>query len=158
MGAHVFVSYARSDETYVGRLAAYLRVRGVKVWTDAAVYFGAEWPEAIQDKIDSCAAFVVVMSPAARQSAWVRREVLHARTQQKPIFPLMLSGAPLFALNDLQFENVEGGGMPSPRWIDHLRATTSPADETSYQQSPVGHPASHDAGGSSPERRDSRRS
>jgi hypothetical protein len=88
--------------------------------------FGAEWLEAIKEKIDSCAAFVVVMSPAAQQSAWVRREVLHAQAQEKQIFPLLLSGTPLFGANDLLYEEVEGGGMPPPPWVDHLRAATQP--------------------------------
>jgi hypothetical protein len=122
---HVFVSYARADETYADKLAAHLRAHGVGVWTDASIDFGAEWEEAIQEKIDSCTAFVVVMSPAARKSSWVRREVRHAQTQGKQIFPLLLSGMPLFAVNDLQYEDVIGGGMPSPRWVDHLRTAAN---------------------------------
>jgi hypothetical protein len=122
---HVFVSYARADEAYAGRLAEHLRAHGVEVWTDDAIAFGADWPDVIQEKIDSCTAFVVVMSPAARRSPWVRREVLHALAQGKGIFPLLLSGEPLLAVNELQYEDVGGGGMPSPRWVDHLRAAAS---------------------------------
>jgi hypothetical protein len=125
VGDHIFVSYTRADGGYADELAAHLRARGVEVWTDAAVAFGAEWLEAVKEKIDSCAAFVVVMSPAAQQSAWVRREVLHAQAQRKQIFPLLLSGTPLLAVNDLLYEDVEGGGMPSPRWVGHLRAAAS---------------------------------
>jgi hypothetical protein len=125
--AHVFVSYARSDAAYADTLAAYLRAQDVEVWTDAAIYFGDEWADAIQEKIDSCAAFVVVMSPAARRSAWVRREVLRAQAQRKKIFPLLLAGEVLFDVSELQHENVVGGGMPSPRWVGHLRAASRPA-------------------------------
>jgi hypothetical protein len=126
MGDHVFVSYARTDEAYAGELATHLLAHGVEAWTDAAITFGAEWQDAIKEKIDSCAAFVVVMSPAAQQSAWVRREILHAQARGKQIFPLLLSGAPLFGVNDLLYEAVEDGGMPSPRWVGHLRAASRP--------------------------------
>ncbi len=125
MGDHVFVSYARADETYVEKLAEHLRAYGVEVWTDAAIDGGAKWAEAIQGKIDSCTAFVVVMSSAARRSDWVQREVLHAQRQRKKILPLLLSGEPFFLVNDIHYEGVEGGGMPSPRWVERLRAAAS---------------------------------
>jgi tellurium resistance protein TerD len=127
MGGHVFVSYAREDEAYVDTLVRYLRGQGVEVWTDTAIYFGDRWSEVIEEKIDSCAAFVVVMSPAARESAWVDREVLHALEQGKRVFPLLLSGRKLFVVGNLQYEDVGHGGMPTQRWVGVLRAAMAGA-------------------------------
>jgi hypothetical protein len=127
MSRHVFASYARADEAYVEELSRHLSAQGVEVWTDAAIYFGDRWPEVIEEKIDSCAAFVVVMSPAARKSSWVGREVLHALEQGKRVFPLLLSGRKLFVVGNLQYEDVRHGGMPSQRWVDDLRASTAAA-------------------------------
>ncbi|MGF7235585.1 MAG: TIR domain-containing protein, partial [Frankia sp.] len=124
----MFVSYARADETYVDQLAAHLRTRGLTVWTDGAIDFGAQWPQAIADNIDSCAAFVVVMSPAGRQSAWVGREVLRAQEHRKPIFPLLLAGEAFFEVSDLQYSNVSGSVLPSDRWIARLAGVIPPAD------------------------------
>jgi serine/threonine protein phosphatase PrpC len=124
---HVFASYAREDTAYVDTLVRYLRGQGVEVWTDTAIYFGDRWPEVIEEKIDSCVAFVVVMSPAARESAWVGREVLHALEQGKRMFPLLLSGRKLFVVGNLQYEDVGHGGMPTQRWVDGLRAAVAGA-------------------------------
>ena len=124
---HVFVSYARRDGGYVARLVEHLRARGLDVWTDAAIDLGHEWLRALQESLDGCAALVVVMSPAAEESEWVRREVLRALDKGKPVFPLLLVGEPLFAVGNLQYEPVPGGRMPSPRWVDHVRATVDAA-------------------------------
>lgn len=126
MGDHVFVSYAREDAGYVTQLVSHLRLWGIVPWSDGILHFGVEWPEAIAQRIDTCAAFVVVMSPAAHTSQWVRREVLRAQDQRKPIFPLLLKGSPLFAVSDLHYERATEGRMPSPRWIEHLRAAGHP--------------------------------
>ncbi len=122
---HIFLSYAREDKAYVGRLLEYLRSRGLEVWSDEAIYFGTSFSRMIEKKIDACAAFVVVMSPAAQDSDWVKREVLHARENGKQIFPLLLSGRPLFEVVDLHHENVDGACMPSLRWVTDLLAAAS---------------------------------
>jgi hypothetical protein len=125
VGDHVFVSYARADAGYVDKLVSYLRGHGIDVWNDADIDYGAGWPSAIEESIDGCAAFVVVMSPEARRSVWVGREVLCAQEQKKPILPLLLSGRALFAVKDLHYEDVQGGRMPLPRWVERLRVPRS---------------------------------
>jgi hypothetical protein len=130
VGNHVFVSYARADKTYVDGLVAYLRGLGVDVWNDADINYGARWTTAIRESIDTCAAFVVVMSLNAAGSRWVEREVLRAQEHGKRIFPLLLSDRPLFAVNELQHEDVRGMRMPSLRWVEGLGVTESRADGT----------------------------
>jgi WD40 repeat protein len=128
VGGYVFVSYAREDEAYVTTLAGHLGKQGVEVWTDAAIYFGDRYRKVIEERIDACAAFVVVMSPAARGSEWVDREIQHARSQDKQVFPLLLSGKVFFTINDLHYEDVTDGRQPPPDWVDHLRAVAGRAD------------------------------
>jgi len=123
MGDHVFVSYARQDQTYVEELASYLRSQGFDVWTDAAIYGGAQWLDSIVQKIDSCAAYIVVMSPEARRSQWVQREILRAQAQKKQIMPLLLAGDSFFEVSNLQYGDVRGALLPPPKWIRDLRAT-----------------------------------
>jgi hypothetical protein len=124
MGTHVFVSYAREDHAYVGRLLMHLRAHGVEVWSDETINAGAEWPKVIQESIDGCAVFVVVMSSAARASDWVLREVLRALARRKLIFPLLLTGESFFEVSHLNYESVEDAVLPSPRWLDHLKTVT----------------------------------
>jgi hypothetical protein len=144
VGNHVFVSYDHADGVYVGKLVEHLHAHGLDVWSDAAVGYGDKWLPAVQDGLDGCAAFVVVMSPAAKESEWVNREVLHARDTGKRVFPLLLSGAPLFAVSDLQHETVVDGGMPSPRWLDDVRAA---AAGPPVRSAPAGRAGPHEAAG-----------
>jgi hypothetical protein len=71
-------------------------------------------------KIDTCAAFIVIMSPDAEQSSWVNREIGQAEANAKPIYPLLLGGDVFFRLNDLQFETVTDGRMPSEAFVRFL--------------------------------------
>jgi hypothetical protein len=119
-GNHVFVSYARPDRAYVGRLVEFLRKHGLRVWSDTDINSGDKWLRAMEENLDGCAAFVVVMSPAAGESEWVEKEVLRALAKRKRIFPLLLSGDPLFALGGIQYERADNHRMPSQRWVAKL--------------------------------------
>src|SRR5262245_30142974 len=107
---HVFVSYAHgADRAYVDRLARYLHERGVLVWYDRDIVVGERWKRIIPERIDSCAAFVVVMSPAAADSEWVSLEITQAKKTGRPIFPLLLDGKIFFELSNIQYEDVRRG-------------------------------------------------
>jgi hypothetical protein len=79
---------------------------------------------ALQEKIHNCGAVLVVMSPEADESVWVERELNEAEATNRPVFPLLLSGdRPLMRLNELQYEDVRSGTMPSNAFIEELRST-----------------------------------
>ena len=119
---HVFISYSHDgDGAYVERLAAFLTQRGVRVWFDREIISGDRWHEVIQERIDSCAALIVVMSPAAQQSVWVNREITQAEKRDKAIFPLLRSGEGFFRLGDVQHEDVSPDQMPSSEFVERLR-------------------------------------
>jgi TIR domain len=67
VGNHVFISYSRNDEAYLSGLVAHLRSAGLIVWHDSGIDYGDQWVAVIQSHIDSCAAFIVVMSPHGRE-------------------------------------------------------------------------------------------
>ncbi|MBV1850017.1 tetratricopeptide repeat protein [Catellatospora tritici] len=114
MSGHVFISYSHAtDSAYVAKLAKHFTAAGVEVWFDHQIITGERWAKVIQQRIDTCAAFIVVMSPASDQSTWVDREIDQAELRGKPIFPLLLGGERFFRLAHLQFEDVTGGRMPS---------------------------------------------
>jgi hypothetical protein len=122
VSGHVFISYshAAADSAYVHRLAEYLTAARVVVWFDREIVSGSRWHAVIEERINSCDAFIVVMSPGARESQWVNREIDQADRQRKPIFPLLLEGDRFFRLADVQYEDVTGGRMPSPEYITQL--------------------------------------
>jgi hypothetical protein len=61
------------------------------------------------------------MTPASEESSWVDREIQEAEDEGKDILPLLLDGRRFFRLNHLQYEDVQGGRMPSDPWFDRLR-------------------------------------
>jgi hypothetical protein len=146
---HVFISYRHGDDdSYVQRLADHLTNDGISVWFDREIVTGDRWDHVIRLMIDTCSAFVVVMSPQAEKSDWVAREIEHAELMGRPIFPLLLDGQRFFRLSNLQYENVRGARMPGPSFVALLRATTAgeplsgtataPAGAQSAQLSPFG--------------------
>jgi hypothetical protein len=118
---HIFVSYERTDQEYVGRLIAWLSRAGVEVWFDRDIATGHRWENVLRERIESCQALLVVMTPSAAGSEWVAKEVGYARELNKPILPLRLAGEVLFDLVDIQAEDVRHGGMPDPEFAQRLR-------------------------------------
>lgn len=125
MAGHVFVSYSRQDQAYARELADHLKRAGLAVWIDDDVDYGDRWESVIRQRLDSCAALVVIMTPAAEDSEWVRIEVSRCDVMNKPVLPLLVEGEPLFRLGHLQYEDVRGGRMPGLRFIGRLHALTA---------------------------------
>jgi len=116
----VFISYERADRAYARRLAGKLRGRGLKPWMDDRIDFGDLWWQTIVRAIEASAAFVVLMTPEARASRWVHREVLLADRLGRPVFPLLLRGDVFPLLIDVQYADVRQGGLPSPGFYARL--------------------------------------
>jgi tetratricopeptide (TPR) repeat protein len=130
MPGYVFISYSHEppDAAYVARLADALIGAGVAVWYDRELGSGDRWKQVLRDRVDGCAALVVVMSPAAEASRWVRLEVGRARYRGRAVHPILLEGKGFGGLADLQYETVPPGGIvPSTRFVDRLRALVTGA-------------------------------
>jgi WD40 repeat protein len=123
----IFVSYSRRDSGYVKALVDFLRSAGLDVWMDDEIPSGQRWDRTLRTRIDECAAFVLVMSPEAEDSPWVGEELDRARAKQKPILPLLLSGEVFFGLSRTQYDDVAGGVMPRPSFVERLRELTGTA-------------------------------
>ncbi|GIH07668.1 hypothetical protein Rhe02_57350 [Rhizocola hellebori] len=124
-GGHVFISYSHTDTGYVATLRAFLQSQGFEVWIDESIVSGDRWVAMLRDRIDRCAALVVVMSPAAEESEWVDNELHRARTRRKPILPLLLAGEPFFRLGGVHYEDVTGGRLPSAAFVASLTTAVS---------------------------------
>src|ERR1700676_3291608 len=112
LAGHVFISYSRSDRSYVERLVAYLTAEGFDVWMDNQISNGERWDVSLRQQIDACGAFVLVMSPEAEDSHWVGEEVTRARSKGKPILPLLLAGEVFFGLSLTHYDEVVDCSMP----------------------------------------------
>jgi len=108
--SHIFISYSRDDLAFARYLRALLSQEGFSVWMDEQnLHAGTNWWKEIERNIDSCSAFVVVMSPAADESMYVHNEIHRALNQKKAIFPILLTGKPFSLLANIQYEDLRAG-------------------------------------------------
>lgn len=91
---HIFISYSRRDDEVMRKIAFFLRDQGFKVWVDneKLVSGTPAWEESIENAIKNAFAVIVVLSPEAKSSEWVRREIACADQYQKRVFPVLVKG------------------------------------------------------------------
>lgn len=120
----VFISYNRHDQVYARKLADDLRRHGLDVWIDDRIGHGDHWFDEIEQAISSSAAVVVIMTSEAEKSEWVKKEILIAKRERKPIYPVLLQGREFGLLIDLQFADVTGGRLPPDDFYARLAGST----------------------------------
>src|SRR5947209_3176557 len=104
----VFISYARTETAFVDRLEADLQARNFRTWVDRRkLEGGQEWLDKIQRAIEQCQVLLVVLSPEAVASQYVRMEYRHAQRKGKLMIPLDYRPCPEVPLdlNDIQWIN-----------------------------------------------------
>src|SRR5688500_711113 len=128
----VFLSYAHEDGRSMAAVRDAVARAGFDVWTDAHLQPGTEsWTRAIQAAIDDAVAVVVVLSPAAKRSKWVNREVHYALEQGVPVIPVLAEGTARtsvpFAIIDVQLVDIRDGiGLDALTDTLHGRSPESP--------------------------------
>ncbi len=90
----VFVCYARADSELVIRLKTNLQGQGISVWIDReGLQPGTlDWEEALRTAIRAARAVLLIASPNARSSRYVRDELRIAEIYQRPVYPLWIAG------------------------------------------------------------------
>jgi hypothetical protein len=85
----VVISYSRTDSDFVDRLEADLNAHQVTTWVDRRQLEGGQvWEADIRSAIDHCRTLLVVISPDALASVWVRQEYRYALKQHKEVIPV----------------------------------------------------------------------
>jgi hypothetical protein len=75
----IFLSHASRDRRFATRLASVLRRARLTTWYSKTSIVGAQqWHDEIGEALERCDWFIVVLSPAAVRSPWVKRELLRA--------------------------------------------------------------------------------
>lgn len=86
----IFVSYARADGEVALKLAKDLRAANVKVWMDQLdIRAGETWDIAVEDALQACTGFLVILSPNAVSSRSVMDEVSFALEKNKRVVPVL---------------------------------------------------------------------
>lgn len=89
----VFVSHSSTDVALARALVQHLEARGIPCWlADRDVDASDDYTRQIIRAIDTCPAFVALISETAESSPHVRREIERATGSQRPIIPVRLDG------------------------------------------------------------------
>ncbi len=88
---HVFIAYARDEwESVIANLTLSLQDAGIQVWVDQYLAQGSEdWRAAIEQALLECWAMVIVVSPQALNSNYVKMEYRHFLNREKSIVPFI---------------------------------------------------------------------
>lgn len=101
---HVFISHATEDDAFVDQLAAELQQRtGSTGWVDHKIIETGDWTNIVEMALERASVMIVVLSPHAIDSPYVKGEWNHFLKSKRPIFPLKIEDCrtPLF-LNTYQ--------------------------------------------------------
>jgi hypothetical protein len=75
----VFLSHSVKDKRFLRKLAIVLRSHGISVWfSEHGIRGATQWHDEIGAALGRCDWMIVILSPAAIASLWVKREVTHA--------------------------------------------------------------------------------
>jgi hypothetical protein len=112
---HVFISYGRTDVAYAASIRDELLARGHKAWMDEkGIAGGDDWHVRIGSAIDGAKAIVVILSPRALSSNWVRRELQYADKMKKPIVPAIYKECDFPPWYELQFGELQRVDLTAP--------------------------------------------
>ena len=134
----IFISYSRKDIDFVRKLAGDLETAGYDVWWDITdLQGGDDWVNTIPQAISSSQYLIVVLTPTAVESEWVRKEYTQALSLRKKIIPIMLIPCSIpFALNTINFVNFASGEYTEnfKRLLSPLGYTGEPPVVTPYRK------------------------
>lgn len=108
----IFISYSRHDSEMVDQFIEQLTKAGIKSWVDREdIKAGNSWRVQIVEAIDTCDAFVLMLSPNSAASKNVHKEVILAQDSARSTYVVMLEVVRLppeirYQLAGLQFINL----------------------------------------------------
>ena len=87
---YIFISYAHKNTAQVLPILAHLQQQGFRLWYDAGIEAGTEWPEYIAEHLQKCGCFVAFITQDALDSQNCRREINFAISKQLPMLAVYL--------------------------------------------------------------------
>ncbi|HLZ80196.1 MAG TPA: toll/interleukin-1 receptor domain-containing protein [Ktedonobacteraceae bacterium] len=138
----VFISYSRTDTTLVDKLEDDLVARNFRPWVDRRrLEGGQEWLDVIQEAINSCDVLVVLLTPDAVRSKFVRMEYRYAQRKDKVVIPVLYRPCEIpIDLIDIHHVNFEGsyetGLKELLSALSHMKANGSVPQSTPEKITP----------------------
>lgn len=124
----VFISYSHQDTAAAERLQMELEARNIHVFRDEpSLRPGEPWRPRLEREVRASDSLVVLISPAAGASSWVRQEVAWALNEQQAggpvvrIVPILLPAGGWEAYPELHhLHRVDHPAQPDPAFFDRL--------------------------------------
>jgi pSer/pThr/pTyr-binding forkhead associated (FHA) protein len=89
----VYISYSLENVDLMESMSKYLaEEHQLSVWADKRIDIGGNWKNEAEKMIAKSACFLLLMSPSAKASEWVRLELFYAANNRLPIFAALLEG------------------------------------------------------------------
>ena len=104
---YIFISYAHKDSQEVLPIIDALNKRGFRVWYDAGIEAGTEWPEYIEEHLQKASVVLVFMSPNAVESKNCRNEINFALDLDKDVLIAYLEDTTLLKGMRLQLNSTQ---------------------------------------------------
>ncbi len=132
--ADIFISYARSTEAEARQVGAALRALGWSVWRDDELPAHRAYAEVIEERLRAARAVVVIWSPDAVKSQWVRAEANVAREAGKLVQMRLVPLVPPIPFSEIQCADMAGwdGETQHPGWqkmLASISELTGPAEQ-----------------------------
>ncbi|WP_288682509.1 toll/interleukin-1 receptor domain-containing protein [uncultured Eubacterium sp.] len=95
---YAFISYSTGKQEYADILRKHLKQNNIKTWmAPEDIPIGMDYPAVINKAIKGCSCLVLILTEAAQESEWVKREVDRAINYKKPLFTILMDNV---SLND----------------------------------------------------------
>ena len=85
----VFISYQRDDIEFAVEIINRIKEWGISAWYDQFIPAGTEWDTIIEQKLEKSSLLILILTPNAVKSKFVRREVKFADALGKPILAIL---------------------------------------------------------------------
>ena len=108
MQYHAFLSYSHNDTNIMRRIRGDLTGAGLAIWTDESLVPGTlSWKNAIEEAIQNTMTLVVLLSPDAKHSDWIEKEIDYARACDVKVLPILVRGTDEISAVPFELINVQ---------------------------------------------------
>ncbi len=120
---YIFISYSQEDRAYVDKLVEGLSKQQLKVWIEKKqIGYGDNLHHVIEEALDNCQVFIVVMTPNSRKAKWVMNELSRATRLDKFIVGILLKGKePWLGVESTLWVDVRNGKPLPDEFYTHIR-------------------------------------
>lgn len=104
---YIFISYAHKNSDVVVPIIEALANNGFRVWYDAGIEAGTEWPEYVAEKLLNSAVVIAFISKAALDSPNCRREINYSISHNKDVLSVYIEDVTLTPGMEMQLSTTQ---------------------------------------------------